>query len=472
MPIRPPSASLPPTRRTCALIVLLAGAFLPPLDFFIVNVTLPSIQAGLHASPAALQLVVSGYAAGYAVFLITGGRLGDLYGRRRLFLLGMVVFIAANLVCGLAPTPLVLVLGRSVMGLSAAALVPQVLGSIRALYDKPRTLARALGAYSVMMGLAAATGQFSGGALVQWSPLGMGWRAVFLLKVPIALVVLAIAWVTVPETSRSRQVKLDLSGALLVSVILACIVVPLTEGRDQGWPVWVFVVLALVPLLSIGFVRYEALLAARGGMPLVDLRLMAIRSFRRGVLVGTLFFFTSAFYVLFSIYQQNGRGDDPLHTGLALLPYGIGLFFGPLASAPFERLRPQMLAIGLAIEVTGYAATGLAVWLAVAPWVVTLTVLLAGFGQGVAFPRLFNIVLGDVAPAQAGLASGVINSALQVGSAVSVAGIGSLFFSVLPPGGGERAYALAFAIAQGTLTLALFAAMLIAIPSRREAADG
>ena len=174
---------------------------------------------------------------------------------------------------------------------------------------------------------------------------------------------LAVAWLTVPETSGSRRVKLDLGGALLISAALACVVVPLSEGRDQGWPVWVFVVLALVPLLSAAFLRYEDRLAARGGMPLVDLRLMAIPSFRRGVLVGTLFFFTTSFYLLFSIYQQDGRGDDPLHTGLAILPYGIGLFVGPLASAPFERLRPKLLAIGMAVQVSGYAAIGVAVGL-------------------------------------------------------------------------------------------------------------
>jgi MFS family permease len=448
--------------------VLLAGGFLPPVDFFIVNVSLPSIREDLGASPAAVQLVVSGYAASYAVFLITGGRLGDLYGRRRLFLLGMVGFILANLLCGIAATPLVLVLGRMLLGLSAAVLVPQVLASIRALYEEERALARALGFYGVMMGLAAATGQFAGGALVQWSPWGMGWRAVFLLKLPVALVLLGIAWLAVPETSDARRVKLDLAGAALISLALAGTVVPLSKGRDQGWPAWVFMMLALVPVLAAWFLWHEERLAARGGMPLVDLGLMAIPSFRRGVLVGTLFFFTTSFYLLFSLYEQEGRGTDPLQTGLAILPYGIGLFAGPLASAPLVALRPKLLALGMAVQVSGYAAVGVFVALGLPGWAVALAVLVAGFGQGVAFPRLYNTVLGEVPAAQAGLASGIVNSALQVGAAVSVAAIGSLFFSLLDPAGGERSYAYAFAAAQGTLTLALFAAMLIAIPPRRE----
>ena len=180
-----------PATRWLALAVLLAGGFLPPVDFFIVNVTLPSIHASLDASPAELQLVIGIYAAGYAVFMITGGRLGDLYGRRRLFLIGMAGFTVTNVLCGLAITPLQLLLARAMQGVSAALLVPQVLGAIRALCTDERELARALSAYGVMMGLAAVTGQFAGGALVQWSPFDLGWRTVFLLKLPVCLLVLA-----------------------------------------------------------------------------------------------------------------------------------------------------------------------------------------------------------------------------------------------------------------------------------------
>jgi MFS family permease len=460
---------LSPTARLIAFVVLLLGGFLPPVDFFIVNVSLPSIRASLGASPAEVQLVISGYAAGYAVLLITGGRLGDLYGRRRMFILGMAGFTLANALCGLAPSPLLLVAGRIALGVSAAILVPQVLASIRALYPGPRELARALGGYGIMMGLAAAIGQLAGGALVQWNLLGLGWRMIFLAKVPISLATMLLACLVVPETGGARRLRLDLGGAALLSLALACLVVPLSEGREQGWPAWVFAALAAVPLLLAWFLRFEDRLAARGGMPLVDLGLFSIPSFRRGVLVGTLFFFTTSFYLLFSLYVQEGRGTDPLGTGLAIVPYGIGLFAGPLASAPLVRLRPKLLAIGMAIQVSGYAAIAAAVALGLTGWPTALSVLLAGFGQGVAFPRLYNTVLGEVPPHQAGLAAGIVNSALQIGSAVSVAGIGSLFFSLLGPAPDERTYAYAFAIAQTVLTLALFAAMLIAIPPRAAA---
>ena len=453
--------------RWVALVILLAGGFMPPLDFFIVNVALSSIHESLGATPAELQLVISGYACGYGVFLITGGRLGDLYGRKRCFLIGMAGFSLASLGCGLATTPTHLVLARVVQGSAAAVLLPQVLGSIRALFPNERELARAMSAYGIMMGMAAAIGQFSGGALIQWNPADLGWRAIFLLTLPVCAVTLVLGWKIVPETGGGSSVRLDLGGAALISLALAAIVVPLSEGREQGWPGWVFAVLASVPLLIGAFVLYEDRLSRAGGMPLVDLRLLRIPSFRRGVLVAALFFFTTSFYLLFGLYQQEGRGMAPLQVGFAIVPYGLGLFIGPLVSAPLVTLRPKLLAIGMGIQVTFYALIGLLVAMEIAGIPLSAAVFLAGLGQGVAFPRLFATVLGDVPPAQAGVAAGITNSALQIGAAVSVAAIGSLFFVVLGGRTGERAYAHAFAIAQWTATAGLFLAMLIAIPPRR-----
>jgi MFS family permease len=450
-----------------ALVVLLAGGFMPPLDFFIVNVALSSIHESLGATPAELQLVISGYACGYGVFLITGGRLGDLYGRKRCFLIGMAGFSLASLGCGIATTPLHLVLARIVQGSAAAVLLPQVLGSIRALFPEERALARAMSAYGIMMGMAAAIGQFSGGALIQWNPAGLGWRAIFLLTLPVCATALFLGWKVVPETGGGSNVRLDLGGAALISLTLAAIVVPLSEGQGQGWPAWVFVTLACAPFLTAAFFRYEARLSRQGGMPLVDIALLRIPSFRRGVLVATLFFFTTSFYLLFGLYQQEGRGMAPLQVGLAIVPYGVGLFVGPLISAPLVSLRPKLLSIGMGIQVTFYTVVGALVATGVDGAELTGAVFLAGLGQGIAFPRLFATVLGDVPAAQGGVAAGITNSALQIGAAISVAAIGSLFFMVLGSGTGERAYAHAFSIAQWAATAGLFLALLITIPPRR-----
>lgn len=450
-----------------ALTVLLAGGFLPMTDFFIVNVALSSIQESLGASAAELQLVVSGYAASYAVFLITGGRLGDLFGRRRCFLWGMAAFSLASLFCGLAAGPAQLVASRVLQGATAAVVQPQVLGSIRALFPNERELARAMTAYGIMTGVAAVVGQFGGGALIQWNLAGLGWRSVFLLTLPVCAATLLLGSRLLPETGGGGGVRLDFGGAALISLTLAATVVPLSEGREEGWPAWVFGALACAPLLASGFFWYEARLVRVGGNPLVDTSLLRIPSFRRGVLVAALFFFTSSFYLLFGLYQQEGRGVGPLQTGLAIVPYGVGLFIGPLVTAPLVRLRPRLLSIGMGIQVTFYVAVGALVAAGVTGLPLSAAVLLAGLGQGIAFPRLFATVLGDVPASQAGVAAGITNTALQVGAAISVAAIGSLFFTVLDHGTGERAYAHAFSIAQWTLSAGLFLAMLIAIPPRR-----
>jgi MFS family permease len=448
-------------RRWAACVVLLAGAFLPPADFFIVNVTLPSIHETLHATPAQVQLVVSGYAAGYAVFLVTGGRLGDLFGRRRVFLLGMAGFTVTNLLCGLASSALVLVIARVAQGITASLLVPQVLGAMPTLFDDERGLARAMSAYGIMMGLAAAAGQFGGGALVAWSPWDLGWRGVFLLKLPVCLAVLILAWFVVPETSFSRRARLDFGGIALLSAALGCLILPLVEGRQLHWPAWTVAGLACVPFLLAWFLLWEARLARHGGSPLLDLGLLRIRSFRRGAIVAALFFFTTPFYLLFGLYQQEGRGIAPLFTGLAFLPYGLGLFAGSMSSAPLpDWLRPRLLTIGMVIQVAGYAAIGLGVANGLAPWEVTLTVFVAGFGQGIALPRLYNVALGRVPPDKAGVASGVVNSLMQMGSAIAVAAIGSLFFTVLGGASGEAAYAHAFGVAMIAVVAALGLAML------------
>ena len=320
---------LSPAARWAAFSILLVGGFLPPLDFFIVNVALPSVRDSLAASPAQVQLVISGYAAAYAVFLITGGRLGDLYGRRRLFVIGLAAFTATSALCGFAPRAGVLVVGRVLEGVAAAMLGPQVLAAIRALYSDAE-LGRALGPVR-------RSDRTGGGDrpvprripdAARFVRVGLAVGIPDQLADRIATVAGAFAFV--PPIGPTGKPKLDLGGAVLVSLTLACLVLPLSEGRQQGWPAWTFVMLGAVPFLVGGLLRFEAGVKARGGMPLIDLALFRIRGFGRGVLVATLFYFTSSFYLFFAIYQQEGRGLDALATGVAILPYGVGLFLGPL----------------------------------------------------------------------------------------------------------------------------------------------
>ena len=218
-----------------AIVVLLMGAFLPPLDFFIVNLALPAIREGLRATGSEQQLIISCYASAYAVLLITGGRLGDLYGRKRMFMTGMGCFILASAVCGFAPNGLVLIGGRILQGASAAVMAPQVLATIRVLFSEQEQ-PRVIGLYGSVFGLASVVGQLLGGALITWHPLGLTWQSIFLINVPIGVLALAGAVRFLPEIPPSRRVRIDLLGVALLSFFLGSIIYPLTCGREAGWP--------------------------------------------------------------------------------------------------------------------------------------------------------------------------------------------------------------------------------------------
>jgi MFS family permease len=462
------SPTLSPTSRTLALVVILIGGLLPPLDFFIANVAVPSIRDTLSASPAEIQLVISGYAAGYAVFLIPGGRLGDLFGRRRLFILGMAGFTLTSALCGFATSGAMLDAARVVEGISAAVMAPQVLGSIRNLYAE-HELGRALSLYSTMVGVAAAIGQMLGGALIALDLFGLGWRLVFVINLPIGACAMLGAWLLLPETSRRTAQNLDIGGALLLLATLCTLILPLSIGRDQGWPLWTFVSLAAFPVLWLGFMRFERRVARGGAMPLFDVDLLRLPGFKRSLLIAFLFFFTTPFYLGFSLYLQEGQGVDALRTGLAILPYGLGCLIGALITTWFRpRLRVHQFAIGMGLELCGYAGIMLCVGAAVEHWLLVAMLFLGGFGQGVAMPRVVNMVMSAVPTSHGGLAAGILNSTLQIGAAVSVAVIGSIFYEVLGTGTGPVAYAHALQVAMEAI-VAVFTVTLVLglLPQRR-----
>jgi MFS family permease len=234
------SAPTPGPSRAPIIIVLLLGAFLPPLDFYIVNLALPAIGNGLRTTGGQLQLIVSCYASAYAVFLITGGRLGDLYGRKRMFITGMAGFIIASAICGLAPNGSVLILGRILQGASAAVMAPQVLATIRTIFSTAEQ-PRVIGLYGSVFGLASIVGQLFGGVLITLHPLGLTWQSIFLINVPIGIAALLGAMRFLPEAKPLSRPKIDLAGVLLLSLLLGSIIYPLTRGREAGWPAWTFI---------------------------------------------------------------------------------------------------------------------------------------------------------------------------------------------------------------------------------------
>jgi MFS family permease len=250
------------------LPVVLIAPFVVVLDFFIVNVAIPPMQSKLHAGSGAVEWVVAGYGLTFAIGLITGGRLGDRFGRRRMFSLGLFLFTVASAACGLAPSASVLVAARIGQGLAAALLMPQALAILGVIYTGARRV-QAFTIYGMALGLAAVSGQLIGGALIEANPAGLGWRTVFLINIPVGAAGLLLAPRLVPESRAEGGSRLDLVGAALVTVGLTAIVLPLIEGRTHGWPPWTWLSLAVSPLLLLGFARHQHWLGRRGGDPLL-----------------------------------------------------------------------------------------------------------------------------------------------------------------------------------------------------------
>ncbi|GAA2105439.1 MFS transporter [Kitasatospora saccharophila] len=430
---RPPWAALP---------VLLAGVFMPTLDFFIVNVAVPSVRQGLHAGAAAVQAVIAGYGVAYAAGLITGGRLGDLYGRRRVFGIGLAAFTLASLGAGLAQDSGELIAARIVQGVAAAVVTPQVLAVIGTEFTG-RARTPAFHAYGLAVGLAGVFGQLLGGALITWNPDGLGWRAVFLVNVPVGALALLCTPRLVPGSRGERSgggARLDLPGVLLVGAGLTAVVLPLVVGRQQGWPAWTWLLLAAsVPLLA-AFTAQQRRLARRGGAPLIDPGLFRERAFSAG-LAATLVYFLAmgSFFLLLALYLQDGRGMTPLRSGLVFVTVGAGFFTtSALAPAATARLGRQVLAVGALTVGAGYAVTGLTVAHlgsggsadALLPGL-----LVAGLGMGLVTAPLSDTVLARVAPQHAAAASGALSTAQEAGGAVGVALVG-----VVGPGRGTPAH--------------------------------
>ncbi|MFF4127444.1 MFS transporter [Microbispora rosea] len=415
--------------RAGTLPTVLTGVFVAILDFFIVNVAIPTMQRDLRAGPAAVEWVVAGYALAYGSGLVLGGRLGDVFGRRRMFALGLALFTLASVACGLAPDAGSLVVARVVQGAAAAVLAPQVLAVIRTAYSGAAQ-ARAVNAYALTMGLAAVFGQLAGGLLIQADLFGLGWRACFLINLPIGVVALAATWRVIPESRAAGAVRLDLGGAALVTLALAATLLPLIEGREQGWPVWTWVSFALAVALLLAYAR------RRHDSPLIDLALFRERAVTAGLLTNLAFSMgMAAYFLIFAMYSQEGRGLDALHAGLVFTPIGAGYLAASLAAPRLAaRFGRQIIAFGgltravslavLLVAVTGNAPIG---------WLVPVLAV-DGAGMGLVLSPIMGTVLSRVAPHHAGGAAGALTTAQQVGGALGVGIIGIVFYSALSGG--------------------------------------
>src|SRR6266540_1621008 len=422
---RPAPSVAPASARATALagglhpigvFILLAGAFLPIMDFFITNVALPSIDASLHASAPELELVVAGYGVAYASLLVLGGRLGDRYGRHRMFLSALVGFVLASLACGLAPSVGVLIAARIVQGGAAALLIPQVLATFHHTLEHERK-ARALALYGATSGIA--------------------WRPIFLVNVPIGITVLLVAARIVPATRSPHPVGADLAGTVLFAATLTALLVPLTEGHTLGWPWWIL--LMIVIEMALGALTYivEKRAEARGEVPLLPPSLLRLPSMSRGLIMLLAFSIGfGSFMFVFALTVQDGLDHDALQSGLAIVPMALLFLIGSVLSPKIiSRFGRAALSAGAVVQLAGLGsliAVLVTDWAHVSLWALAAPLALVGAGQSMLFAGLFRSVLADVPTHLGGIGSGVLVTVQQSGLALGVATLGTLFLALAP----------------------------------------
>lgn len=450
-------------RRWLMLAVVLSATFMYAFDLNVVNVALPSLQHDLRAGPMALELVVGGYAFTYAAGLVTGGRLGDLFGYRRMFLTGMAAFTVASLLCGLSASPAQLVAARLLQGLTAAVMVPQVLAIITATFH-PAERTRALAWFGVTGAVSGVAGQVLGGLMLDADIVGLGWRAIFLVNLPVGAVVLGAARRLLVRGTTGRRPSLDPVGVVGISGALALALVPLTLGRSQGWPAWTWTALAAsVPAMTLAL-GYERRLARRGGSPLVDLSLFGSRAFSAGIGIAVAFmaFFVSSIFVM-SLLLQSGLGLSPLAGGMSFGPFCLAAVGTALAGRKLIARygAPAVIRAGCAISATGTTLLGSA--LAAQGGSVAIGWLVAGLGiigagNSLILTAYLGATLSAVRPDQAGLASGTLNTIQQFAGSLGLAVIGAVFFALVGDHPGPAQYAHGTE-AVAWISLALVAAM-------------
>ncbi|MFF4352419.1 MFS transporter [Streptomyces sp. NPDC001530] len=466
----PPLSPLaePHPRRWAAAVVMMIAALMDLLDVTIVNVAIPSIGRDLHASQSALQWLVSAYLLGFAATLIISGHLGDRFGRRFLFLAGTAGFGLASLGCGIAQSPGQLIAARAVQGVMAAVLMPQVLGSFRTLFQGKERGA-AFGMYGAVAGFASAIGLLLGGVLTDADLFGWGWRSVFLVNVPVAVGTFVAGLALVPSTRERSAGRPDALGSVLLAGGLVAIVLPLVQGRSNGWPLWGWICLAGGVFAVGGLGVYEARRRGAVTVPLLPSRAFRLPAFSVGVLVQLLFSVgMQGFFLIFAIWLQGSEGYTPTQAGVLTVAFSVGGFLtAPAADGLAVRFGRLVLGTGALLMAGGFGW----IWAAVADssaahtgaWPLVPGLVLAGAGLGFLVVPLVNVVLSAVPGELAGGASGIFSTAQQFGGAVGAAVIGSVFFG---QAGGGLTGALTSAMPWVMGGFVLCAGLCVALPRR------
>ncbi|TCT43069.1 MFS transporter [Martelella mediterranea] len=418
--------------RWIALAVLLSAVFMNMLDVTIVNVALPSIQEGLNASSTAIEWIVAGYVLVFALALLPFGRLGDIMGKKNVFLVGVACFTIGSALCGLSHTTGMLVASRFFQGFAAAIMTPQVLALAQVMFSSSER-ARAFSFFGMTAGLATVSGPVIGGLLIDHDVFGLGWRAIFLINLPIGVLAVLAGWKLVPSTPRRPGARNDLPGIILIAVAMFMLIFPLVEGRTYGWPWWCFaLMIGAIPLLS-AFVLWERKQSRFNAPQLLSYSLMKNRNFMLGGLMSLFFFSTMpGFFLCLALFLQVGFEFSPLKSGLTTVPFSLGVLIASLISGRLGTHGLKLRVIGgvivLGIGIFWLRAYVLSVENAVSHWAVFLPLLTGGLGLGVAIASIFQLVLSGVPHDDAGAASGALQAVQQLGGAFGIAVVSQIFF--------------------------------------------
>lgn len=459
-------------RRWVALAVLLIASFMNLMDVTIVNVAIPSMQQSLGASAAQIEWVVAGYVLAFALGLLPFGRLGDIVGRTRMFLIGVSAFTLASAACGLAPSIEWLIAARVLQGLAGAVMTPQVL-AIATVTFPPEERGQAFSLFGLASGLAAVAGPILGGLLISDNPLGLDWRPIFLVNLPVGILAVVLGWFIIPRPPGNKGIANDFVGIALFGVSIVALVFPLIEGRAFGWPAWTWGLMAAALAGLALFVLWERHMAAAGRPQLLNFSLVTNGGYVFGVFV-TMIFASGipGFFMVFAILLQSGFGFTPLESGLTNTPFSVGVLVVSLVSGRLGSRHIRARAIVSALFLTGGM---LWVHLIIAGltdhidhWWFLPPLLISGLGLGLGFSALFQAVLSNVPARDAGAGSGALQAFQQVGGALGVALVGQVFFSTLEGAGGWGATSpqAAFAGAASLATwyqVASFGAVLLLV---------
>ncbi|MFD0315570.1 MFS transporter [Streptomyces flavalbus] len=470
-------ASTGDRRRWLALAIIMTAAFMDLVDVTIVNVAIPSIQRDAGASFSQIQWITAGYALAFAAGLITGGRLGDIHGRKRLFLIGIGGFTLASALCGFAANPEMLVASRILQGGMAAMMVPQVLAIVHATFPAHER-GKVFGLFGAIVGLGAVSGPLLGALLTQWNLFGLEWRPIFLINLPVGIAGLILGRRFITESKAPHALRLDLVGVALVTLGLLMLLYPLTRGHELGWPLWGYVSMGGALVVFGALVAYERRKSARDGSPLIELSLFKVKSFAAGIAVQTVFGIgLGVFFLVWTLYMQIGLGWTPLRAGLTGVPFSIAVSVA--AGMSVQKLVPRfgrkvlqsgalVLGAGLLIYLWEAERYGLGI----SSWQMMLPLVVMGAGMGLIFAPLTDAILSEVPHEHAGSASGLINTVQQMGNALGLGLVSVVFFGVIDEDvapariGAEFVDAFQYAVGWVAAVMGVIFLLMFALPKR------